>query len=432
MKKRLLACILTVGCLLLSVCACAPAETEKPEHLGLYTAEDGTLMKDGKAFYGFGVNYYCLLNRAFTEKWDVSKSLKAMETLASYDVRAIRFNLTGYATTDWRYITEKEDLYFQALDSIVEKAEELGIGLMPCFFWAGSSIADHLGEPIGAAWRTDQTKTMKFIESFVAKVVTRYCESPAIYGWEFANEQQLSTDLPNWRDYLPALPPYSPRTERTEDDLITASDYISALNLFAEVVSENDPYHRIIGSGDAEPRTSAYNLAHGGGWEIDTQEEHEKMLDMVHESMTSLSFHKYPSFGVQSASDPEKVAEYLGYFSDWDGFMEYFVNQGKRMKKSVYLGETGFVYSDATAASGLTVEKISSVIQTIADAAVKADMPLTFFWNYDDRPEYDPNDPTDHSTGTEWSWNERWDKGKAILEIIRESNRAFDEKHSEE
>ena len=105
----------------------------------------------------------------------------------------------------------------------------------------------------------------------------------------------------------------------------------------------------------------------------------------------------------------------------------------KRLKKPVYLGETGYVYSNATASDKetvLTMDKILGVVQTIADAAVKADLPLTLFWNYDDRPEYNPAQPNDKSSGTEWSWNERWEKGKGILEIIKKSNAAFEEKHA--
>ena len=44
------------------------------------------------------------------------------------------------------------------------------------------------------------------------------------------------------------------------DDKINYEDYVNAVKLFAEVVSDNDRYDRIIGSGDAELRTSRYHL----------------------------------------------------------------------------------------------------------------------------------------------------------------------------
>ena len=91
-------------------------------------------MKDGKPFYGFGVNYYSMLNCAFSQKWDVSNSLAALEQLAAYDVKVVRFNIAGFAYSDWDYVTKKEELYFKTLDSLVNKANSLGIGLLPSFF----------------------------------------------------------------------------------------------------------------------------------------------------------------------------------------------------------------------------------------------------------------------------------------------------------
>ena len=436
MIKKILAGILALVSLF-SVVACAPDEppAEKPDHIGLCAAEDGTLMKDGKAFYGFGVNYYSMLNCAFSQRWDVSNSLAALEQLAAYDVKVVRFNIAGYASSDWDYVIKKEELYFQTLDSLVDKASSLGIGLIPSFFWNQVALSDYFDEPAGLALRTRETKTMQFIASFTAKVVSRYAEHPGIYGWEYGNEAGLGSSLPNFMDFMPQLPATSSRKNRDMDDKINYEDYVNAVKLFAEVVSDNDPYDRIIGSGDAELRTSAYHLKTSGSWGMDSVAEHEQMLDFVNQDpISAISYHKYPEGGVSVTANPSSVPDYLGLYSDWDGFMEYFVAQGKRMKKPVYLGETGFVYSEATAEdkkTSLTTEKILSVIQTIADAAVKADLPLALFWNYDDRPDYDPNQPNDRSSGTEWSWNERWDKGKGILEIIQKANQAFAEKHAE-
>ena len=436
MIKKILSAVLTAACAL-SVCACTPSETslkEKPEYIGLYASEDGTLMKDGKPFYGFGVNYYSMLNCAFSQKWDVSNSLAALEQLAAYDVKVVRFNIAGFAYSDWDYVTKKEELYFKTLDSLVNKASSLGRGLIPSFFWNQVSLSDYFDEPAGLALRSRETETMKFIASFTEKVTSRYAENPGIYGWEYGNEVGLSASLPNWMDFMPQLPASSKRKNRDMNDKVTYEDYVNAMKLFAEVVSENDPYHRIIGSGDAELRTSAYHLKNSNSWGADSLKEHEEMIEFVNPApLSAISYHKYPEGGVSAAANPSSVPDYLGIYDDWDGFMEYFVAQGKRLKKPVYLGETGYVYSNATASDKetvLTMDKILGVVQTIADAAVKADLPLTLFWNYDDRPEYNPAQPNDKSSGTEWSWNERWEKGKGILEIIKKSNAAFEKKHA--
>ena len=166
-------------------------------HLGLYAGSDGALMKDGEEFYGVGVNYYALVNGSFKKDWDISGSLEGLEILASYDVRVVRFNLCVYYANEWEYVIDGEENYLAVLDAVVDKAAALDIGLIPCFFWHPSSVPDYFDEPAGTAWADINSRTMKFVLSFTETIVTRYAESSAIYGWEFGNEINLSSDNPD-------------------------------------------------------------------------------------------------------------------------------------------------------------------------------------------------------------------------------------------
>ena len=406
--------------------------SEKPRYLGLQVAEDGTMMKDGKPFYGFGINYYSMMNSSFTQKFDVSQALHSLEVLASYDVRVIRFDIAGYNAQEWNYVYSlKEgkfkDKYLAALDALVNKAAELEIGLIPCFFWG--DICNFYSEPANA-WTKEDSKSVQFMKAFVETVVTRYAYNPGIYGWEYTNESNLTADL--GKEYIGWLNEARPDgTPRTEEDVPTTARDISAMKFFAETVNKYDPYQRMIGNGDAEYRHEAYNLMIGKGWTKDTEAEHEKLIDLRNQDMTAISLHKYPNAGVNSISAPESVTPFMGY-TTWEGFMKYFVAQGKRTKKAVYLGETGWDYSDATAANHPTCAQIKTMIDTIIDAAIVADLPLALFWNYDDRAKYDPDDPGDktYMGSTEKSWNENWEKGVTILNAIKEGNKKFDEKHA--
>lgn len=436
MRKKWIAVLCAVLCALsLTACLETPEQKpteQKPAHLGLYLDDDGTLMHDGKAFYGFGVNYYSMLNTAFKNKWSVDTSLAALETLASYDVRVIRFNAAGYAPSEWDYVTKKEDRYFEAFDALADKAASLGIGLIPSFFWNQTSLSDYFDEPTAAALRTRESKTMKFIASFTQKVVARYAEHPAIYGWEYGNEVNLGMDLPNWEPS--PLPSTSTRKARTKkDDKLLSTDYVNALALFAETVTEYDPYRRIIGTGDGLMRGRQYQLYKYGDWgsAADTDAENEEILDYINQSMTAVSSHAYGDGDIGVETNPAKLTSERGDFTDWDGFMTYYVAQGKRMKKLAYLGETGCGYN-ATTSLTRTAETSVAVCEEIAKAAVKADLQLTLYWNYDDKPDFNPNAPNNNSAaGVEWSWNERWDKGRGILEIVKKYNAAFDSKHAD-
>ena len=404
---------------------------EKPEHLGLYL-ENGVLMKDSKPFYGVGVNYYCLLNSAFSNKWDVTPSLTALETLKSYDVRVIRFNIAGYNYIEWNYLTKLEDKYFETFDKIVEKAEELEIGLIPSFFWSHGSVADFFDEPTGTSFAQRDSKTTQFMLELTEKIVKRYAESPAIYGWEYANEINLGADLPEGNYTYQPLPASSKRSSRTKDDKMNTTWYKEGLKFWAETVRENDPYNRIIGNGDACQREYAWNLRQNNGWQLDTASQFKEIMAYLNEDMSAISIHTYAEGGARNWKNASKLTSRIGLYTDWDSYLTFIKDTAKAMNKTAYLGETGFGYADVTQSdvdNGFDAAARASVYELIADSALKTDFPLTLFWNYDHRPEFNPDDLTDHSTGTEWSWNERWEKGRIILEKIRSTNQAFDKKH---
>lgn len=62
--KRVFACMLALLLLASSAILFASAETEKEDtqmnkkHYGLHVEADGTMTLEGKAFYGFGLNYF--------------------------------------------------------------------------------------------------------------------------------------------------------------------------------------------------------------------------------------------------------------------------------------------------------------------------------------------------------------------------------------
>jgi hypothetical protein len=154
------------------------------------------------------------------------------------------------------------------------------------------------------------------------------------------------------------------------------------------------------------------------------------MLDYINDSMTAVSTHMYSDGDKSVDTTPTKLTSERGDYSDWDGFMSYLVAEGKRMKKAVYLGETNCGY-DGTTMTTRTAKQSVTVAREIANAALKNDLQLMMYWNYDDKPDYNAAYPNNNNTaGIEWSWNERWDKGMGILQIIKEYNAKIDEKHS--
>ena len=57
-------------------------------------------------------------------------------------------------------------------------------------------MPDLVGEPRNQ-WGNPQSKTRQFMRTYIREVVSRYVNSPAIWGWEFGNEYNLSLDTPD-------------------------------------------------------------------------------------------------------------------------------------------------------------------------------------------------------------------------------------------
>lgn len=98
----------------------------------------------------------------------------------------------GYLTCAYK----KESI--NLLKKIVEKAEELQIGLIPSFFWNVRFIPEHLNEPL-TAWGDKNSKTRNYMREYTKEVVELLKDSKAIFGWEFGNEVNNICDL--WPEY---------------------------------------------------------------------------------------------------------------------------------------------------------------------------------------------------------------------------------------
>jgi hypothetical protein len=98
------------------------------------------------------------------------------------------------------------------------------------------------------------------MRTYIREVVSRYVNSPAIWGWEFGNEYNHSVDLPDaWRNLPPANLNMGSKRSRGPDDTLTTEAFTSALSDFAKTVREIDD-HRILLTGNAITRFSAYHM----------------------------------------------------------------------------------------------------------------------------------------------------------------------------
>lgn len=397
--------------------------------LGLYNGENAVMMHNGKPFYGIGVNYYDLFLSVFARGGDMQISLSAMETLKKYNCKVIRFSVLPFYAEEFHYY-EDTDNFWSILDKIVQKAEELEIGLLPSLFWT-YSVNDYFDEPYQSAFLDENSKTVVFIKKFTEDFVKRYCESPAIYGWEYSNERVLGSDFPDAQHFRKPCA-WSKRRERDESDRVTLDGLESMYRIFAESVAASDPYHRIISTGDTNPRETSYHQYKYGKFEKDTHEEHEWVLDKINpKGITSLSQHQY-SFGEMIA--PGCVTyPLLDYFNTWETFFAYLMEMSKKRGMSTYVGEVGYSHIHPENYSRITVNDVAETFQEAVAAQRKTGLPLMLFWNYDPvAVSQNPNFVYDRGTGIEYSFSEKSERGRRILEVMRDGNDALEESSAKE
>ena len=268
---RNLACVWVTLFWVMAVSGLA-AETNR----GLSAGPHGELLLNGKAYRGIGVNYYDAFVRLLGDGKlrDVEAGFRV---LASNQIPFIRFSAGGYWPVEWRRYQTNRQEYFSRMDAVVKLAERHGIGLIPSLFWHQPTISDLVGEPLDQ-WGNASSKTHEFMRAYVREVVTRLRDSPAIWAWEFGNEFNLPADLPNAAEHrAPVQPTLGTAGSRSARDDLTHAHIRTALAEFAREVRRHDP-HRLIISGNAFPRPSAWHQQHERNWQLDAPAQWAEML----------------------------------------------------------------------------------------------------------------------------------------------------------
>lgn len=243
---------------------------------GLSVASDGSLRLAGKPFRGIGVNYYDAFARTLAEPMRTNYDA-GFRVLAGQGIPFARFSAGGYWPKEWSLYRTNRSEYFARLDAVVRSAEHHGVGLIPSLFWLVSTVPDLMGEPC-EQWGNPASRTQAFMRDYVREVVLRYGKSPAIWAWEFGNEYNLLADLPNAAEHRPSVAPeLGTPVLRTARDELTHDQLRLAFVEFAREVRRHDS-HRLIITGNAFPRVSAWHQRAEKSWSKDTPEQFSEML----------------------------------------------------------------------------------------------------------------------------------------------------------
>src|SRR5262245_51426923 len=168
-----------------------PVSSQAESLPGLSVGRDGTLLRNGSPYRGVGVNYTDAFLRPLRHPGDESYR-DDFRKLGENNIPFARIAACGYPASDYQLYFQDKEKYFKLLDGVVQAAEESNVGLIANLFWVSYTVPDLVGEPRDQ-WGNAQSKTRQFMRTYTREVVSRYVNSPAIWGWEFGNEYNNST-----------------------------------------------------------------------------------------------------------------------------------------------------------------------------------------------------------------------------------------------
>lgn len=335
------------------------------------TAKDGKLYKDGAIYRGIGMNY-CDLFQTLIANPDDRRTLNGLRFLGEKGIPFVRFWACGFWPSDWDLYFEDKNEWFRRLDMVVKTAEESNVGLIPSLFWRTQTYPDLVDE-YQDQWGNPESKTHEFMRKYVREVVTRYNNSKAIWGWEFANEMNLECDLPNGMEFLgKVIPHLKVNLEKNECNLLTNEMAQIAFRSFAQEVRKYDNY-RFITIGNSIPRSCAYHIAKKleSIWGNDDREQAFEAFKWFNpDPMDLVSIHSYGT-----GSDNMKYADTQGI----EGNLSISKKFSRELNKPLFLGEF----------AGLTPDKDSLVSdfqkyqKIYMDTILKEKIDLAAYWVFD-------------------------------------------------
>ncbi len=366
------------------------------------TVREGRLWQDGKPLRAIGVNY-CDLFQEVLSNPENDRTLRGLRFLGEKRIPFVRFWCCGFWPKDWQlYMTDKEE-YFRRLDLVVKTAEEAKVGLIPSLFWRFATVPNVVGEFVDA-WADPASKTRVLMATYVQEVVTRYRESPAIWGWEFANEVNLGVDLPNGMEFLgKKMPALGVDLAKDERNLVTKDIAVAAHVAFATEVRKYDT-ERFITSGNSVLRASQYNQTAHGTWTKDSAEEAQQALAWLNpDPINVVSVHLYPGLeNPLSHAGTTGTAEVIGLHKTWC----------EQMGKPLFVGEFAGLGHDRGKEIDMAVYR--RVEGELIDAMVEHRVDLAAHWVFD----YTANrkGPGLIRPDNEWAW---------VLDEIVRANQAI-------
>lgn len=341
---------------------------------GPLSIQGGKFFKDGKPFYGVGVNYFDGFYR-YAVFNDGSALSTGLADLKRYNVPFVRVPAIVFWPTDIQrsYLQNRVEFY-KRLDAFMDAAKAQGIGVVLDVFYNWTAFPDIKNEHLPAIG--NQTSlSRQMMREILNEIVPKYKNHSALWAWEFANEATKAMDIPPsvGNNIYQAKSPANGSPDRTPADNVKPSDIISALQEFATIVRDLDPATPIF-SGNDVPYYCAFNMQQNGSWQSDSYVEFAQILERDNPApIDTLSMHLYSKAeGAKGKYFAKPGQESTATYTE---FLSLVMAQSHVSRRPFFLGEFGVSdeeYSDAA-------YRFEEITKAIMDNRVS----MSALWVYD-------------------------------------------------
>lgn len=365
--------------------------------------------RNGRPIRHIGVNHFSLFMRELYDFGIPNTGLTAdLDAIAARGISVIRVGFGWFSYATWRdYYYNSQAAYWAKVDQVMDAMAARGICCIANIGWNLMAFTQlsylSSGATIAPKFLADKTSPLyTLFANYVTTFVQRYKNHPAVGAWQFGNETSANfgnemhpawlldgTGTDGGATPLPASCNWGTKPEGgtySASDKMGFAEYTRFFQYFRELCYSNDPWGRMVLSGDAMGNSYAVGVRRANSLAADTYADwsgssltnFEPWVVHREAELTAICNHIYPlaakiGDGQFYNGGDRTVAQHIGDSKAW----------ADAAGKPFILEEWGATYR------GSPVDPVSTNLATetanfteALNAIVANDVPLALVWNW--------------------------------------------------